>query len=276
VSVAVAGAVLLAGCRVDTRVSVVEKSGGAGTVRVTVAFDPSAVRAFGGQPNLAKQLQYSDLEAAGWTVSGPTTSAGGGASVTATHGFSDGTQLEQLMSALAGSGPGPRPFRLSATDGGGFWTHKTVIRGAVDLRCGLECFGDPGLQSALGGSLGVAPQPLEQAAGEGAAQVFTFSLAVRLAGHADSVTGHPSVSRDGTLTWSAPLGQSTVVGALSESVDWGHVILVAVLATLVLIGGGGGLLLRRRRRRRLLHPGVGDAEVALPGESAPAIPGEGI
>ena len=228
-----------------------EKSGGSGTVGVTVSFDAAALNVLGGQTVLAKQLQYSDLEAAGWTVSGPTPSAGGGASVSVTHGFSNGAQLAQLISDVAGSGPGPKPFRLAISEGGGFWTEKTAVRGVVDLRCGVQCFGDPGFQKALGGPLGVSPQPLEQAAGQTAAQVFRFSLAVRLPSHAGSVTGAPSVSRDGTLTWSAPLGRSTLVGAVSENVDWAHVILVAVLAGVVIAGGGfGGWRLRRRRRRR--------------------------
>lgn len=278
---AVVGAVLLAGvlsgCHVDTRVSVVEKGGGSGSLAVTVTLDRDALNALGGETALAKQLQYGDLESAGWTISGPNPIAGGGVSLSATHGFSSAGELSQLMSDVAGSGPGAgsaRPFRLSVSSGGGFFTDKTTVRGAVDLRCGLDCFSDPGLQSALGGPLGVTPQPLEQAAGQTAAQVFHFSLALRMPGHPHSAAGAPSVARDGTLTWSAPLGKSTVVGAVSESVDWGHVILVAVLAGLVIVGGGGGSLWRwRRRRRRRGLPG--EPERDLPGEPVASVPGEG-
>lgn len=275
----VVGAVLLAGvlsgCRVDTRVSVVEKGGGAGSFAVTVTLDKSALDALGGETALAKQLQYGDLESAGWTISGPNPVAGGGASLSATHGFSSGAELSRLMSDVAGSGPAgsAHPFRLTVSSGGGFFTDKTTVRGAVDLRCGLDCFADPGLQSKLGGPLGVTPQPLEQAAGQTAAQVFGFSLALRMPGHPRSAAGAPAVSRDGTLTWSAPLGRSTVVGAVSESVDWGHVILVAVLAGLVLLGGGFGWWRWRRRRRRRGLPG--ETERDLPGEPVASVPGEG-
>lgn len=259
---------LLAGCRVDTRVSVVDDSNGSGSLAVTVTLDKAAVQALGGQSALARQLSYADLQSAGWSVAGPHAVAGGGEEVTVTHGFSGAAQLSQLMSDVAGSTPGPKPFRMNITSGGGFFTDRTTVRGAVDLRCGLDCFADPGLRAALGGSLGVSPQPLERAAGETAAQVFRFSLALRLPGHPGSIAGSPSIARDDTLTWSAPLGQSTLVGAASESVDWGHVILVAVLAGLVLVGAGfGGWRIRRRRRRK---SGPGDVELvpALVGEPA--------
>lgn len=262
----------------DTRVSVVERSRGSGSVAVTVALDGSAVRSLGGETALARQLQYADLQSAGWNVSGPTPGAGGGATVTVSHGFSSGAELSQLVSDIAGSGPpGTRPFRLSLSDGGGFFTNRTVVRGAVDLRCGLDCFGDPGLKAALGGSLGVAPQPLEGAAGQTADQVFHFALAVRLPGHPKPSSGSPSVGRDGTLTWAPALGSSTAVGAVSESVDWGHVILVSVLAGLVVVGGGvGAWWLRRRRRRKASAPGDVDLTSGPPGEqgSPAAAPGE--
>jgi hypothetical protein len=268
----VAGALLLSGCRVDTRVSVVEHTGGSGTVGVTLTFDDAAVKALGGQTTLAEQLQYADLESAGWKVSGPTVLGGGGASVTVTHGFSNTTQLSQLMSELAGSSSA-YPFRLGVSDTGGFWTDKTVVTGTVDLRCGLDCFGDPGLQSALGTPLGVAPQPIEGAAGETSAQVFHFDLAVRLPGRPGSLTGNPVVARDGTLTWTVPLGSAVAVGAVSESIDWAHVILASVLAGLLVLGGGlGGWRLQRRRRRKSA-PGDVELVPAPVGEPIGAEPG---
>ena len=262
---------LLAGCRVDTRVSVVESAGGGGTVAVAMTLDAAAVDALGGQTELAKQLRYADLQSQGWTVSGPSLLRDGGASVTVSHGFSGGAQLSELMSALAGDSTS-HPFRLRLSHSGGFWTDKTAVTGAVDLRCGLNCFGDPGLRTSLGNPLGVSPQPLESAAGESATKVFSFELAVRVPGHVDSSTGNPAVARDGTLTWSPALGSEVQVGAVSQSVDWGHVILAAVLAGLVLIAGGGGLgwrVLRRRRRRGL--PGEEAVEPSLPGEPAASV-----
>lgn len=276
---------LVSGCHVDTRVSIVERSRGSGSLAVTVALDGAAVQALGGQAALARQLQYADLQATGWTVAGPAETAGGGESVTVSHGFSSGAELSRLVSDIAGSGPpGSRPFRLSLSDAGGFFTDRTALSGTVDLRCGLDCFGDPGLKAALGGSLGVAPQPLEGAAGQTASQVFRFALAVRLPGHPKPSSGSPSVSRDGTLTWAPALGSSTVVGAVTESVDWAHVILVAVLGALVIAGGGfGGWRWRRRRwwrwrrrRRRAVLPGADDEAAAPPGEPVDTVPGDSV
>ena len=272
---AVAGTLLLAGCRVDTRVSVVERPGGDGTVAVTVTFDDSAVKALGGLTVLAKQLSDADLQSAGWTVSGPTLASGGGASVTVSHGFSDGAELSRLLSAVAGSGTagGAHPFRLTVSHGGGFWTDRTAVNGTVDLRCGLDCFGDPGLQASLGSPTGVSSNPLARASGETPAQVFSFQLAVRLPGHVDASAGRPAAARDGTLTWSAPLGSAVAVGAVSESVDWTHVIVVAVLGGLLIAGGGGFGWRVVRRRRRKSAPGDVDLVPALAGETSSADPG---
>ncbi|HET6914914.1 MAG TPA: hypothetical protein VFH56_02375 [Acidimicrobiales bacterium] len=269
---ALAATVLLAGCRVDTRVSVVESTGGGGTVAVAVTFDAAAVDALGGQTELAKQLRYADLQSQGWTVSGPTLLRDGGASVSVSHGFSGGAQLSELMAALAGDSAS-HPFRLRLSHSGGFWTDRTALTGAVDLRCGLNCFGDPGLRTSLGNPLGVSPQPLEGAAGESATRVFSFELALRVPGHVDSSTGNPAVARDGTLTWSAPLGSEVLVGAASQSVDWGHVILAAVLAGLVIVSGGFGGWRVRRRRRHKSAPGDVELVPAPVGEPVAADPG---
>ena len=286
-AVAVAGSIFLSGCRVDTSVSVVERPGGSGTLGVTLSFDASALSALGGQAALARQLQYSDLVAAGWKISGPTVSAGGGETVSATHGFANGAELAGLASELAGSGgttASSKPFQLSLSSGGGFWSTSTEVRGKVDLTCGLGCFGDPGLQAALGQANGVNPAPLQQAAGETPAQAFGFSLEVKIPGHEKAGSPGAAQSRDGTVSWTPVLGQTTQILAVSEGTNWAHVILVAVLGGLAILLVGVGLvwrLIRRRRRRAAAQdvapsvPGEADALATASGEPATVAPGEG-
>ena len=73
--VAVVVAVLAAtGCQVRTQIGVDVREDGSGTVRVELALDDDA---FSEYPGLADQLRTEDLEATGWTVSGPTKESDG-------------------------------------------------------------------------------------------------------------------------------------------------------------------------------------------------------
>ena len=239
----------LSGCRVDTNVSVVDRGGGQGTVRVTAVFDGQAVSALGGESGLARQLSVSDLRSDGWQVDGPVPApAGGGATITVSHGFSSSTAAQALLAEVAGTGPAAdRPFKLSIATHRGFFHVEDRLSGTVDLRCELACFGDQGLQSALGNPNGVATAPLLAKAGERPDQVFGFSLSATMPGKLQS---NDAVTRSrSTLTWPAPLGQVTEISADSESLNTGNIVLVAVVGGVVIAGGITGLFFRRRGRR---------------------------
>ena len=242
----------LTGCRVDTTVAVVDRGGGHGTVTVTVALDQQALGALGGETGLARQLSVGDLRSAGWQVMGPVpTSSGspgsGGARVSVSHGFSSPSDAERLLAELAGSGPAAnRPFRLSVVAQRGFLHIHDTLVGKVDLTCGLSCFGDQGLQSALGNPNGVATTPLLNQSGERPDQLFGFTLSARMPGKLKSDNA-PNRSRS-ELTWTTPLGEVTEISAESESLNTRNIVAVAAIGALVIVGSGTALILRRRHR----------------------------
>jgi hypothetical protein len=94
------------------------------------------------------------------------------------------------------------------------------VRGAADLRKGLEAFGDAGLRKRLGGSsLGMSDEELERAAGRPLAEAVRFRVAADLPG--------------GGASWSPKLGERTPLDA--ESRTWAASRL-ALLALAVLFG----------------------------------------
>jgi hypothetical protein len=243
----VAALLLLGGCRVDTSVTVVDTGRGHGSVSVTATFDPAALKELGGLSGLARQLSVADLTAAGWTVAGPAEAQGGGATVTVSHGYSSPPEAERLLAEIAGSGPaGKRPFQLTLHSQRGFLRVRESLSGRVDLSCGLACFGDQGLKSALGNSNGVDPAPLLN--GEQPSQVFGFSLSARMPG---SLRSDDAASRTGSLlSWPTPMGRVTQISAESESLNTPNVVLFSFLAGLIIIVSSSALFVRRRRRKR--------------------------
>lgn len=240
--------VAAAGCRVQATVSVVATSPTRGDVSVTVSLDPGAVSAIGGRPALVSQLSDADLVAEGWAIAGPRSGPGGDTVITASHSFSSPAEASTLVSDIAGSGPASsRPFQLELTHRSGFWDTRTILSGTVDLRCGLDCFGDAGLRSLFGTSTGVPTGSV----GAHPGQVFSVSVDSRLPGKLES--SNAATVANGTVGWAPAFGKVTQLEAVSETTNVGSIVLVAVLA-------GAGLLglltlavlwwLRRRRRHR--------------------------
>src|SRR5256885_12271555 len=80
--VVVAACLLLAGCKVDTTLTIDVHDNGGGSVRIRVALDADAVQnAQAGGGRLEDRVRLGDLQAAGWTASpwrrGPGRSATG-------------------------------------------------------------------------------------------------------------------------------------------------------------------------------------------------------
>jgi hypothetical protein len=224
-------------------------------VAVTVALDRPALAAVGGQAALTAQLQDADLVAAGWTVTGPQAGPGSTTVISASHPFATPAQASALVGELAGSGPdASRPFRLSLAEHRTFWRTDTTLTGAVDLTCGLACFGDSGLKGVLGSPVGVNPSPLESAAGQSPDQVFAFSLSARLAGSV--ISTNASSRQDGTLQWTPRLGQTLELAAVTRTWNESRIKTFAiaggvlVIVLLVLLGLGIVRWRRRRRQRR--------------------------
>jgi hypothetical protein len=222
-----------------------------------VSLDSSALAAIGGRQALAAQLQDADLRAAGWAVTGPVAGPGSTTVVSASHGYRTPAEASALIADLAGSGPiaGPgRPFHLSVERRQSFWRHETVLAGQVNLTCGVDCFGDSGLTSALGFPTGVNPAALATAAGERPDQVFTFSVDAHLPGRVVDTNG--ARLPGGTLRWAPRLGQQLQLTALTRTWNTGRIVGVSVAAGVVVIAAlGSGIYwwTRRRRARRHRH-----------------------
>lgn len=240
---------LLCGCSATAQVSVIARPDGTGAVTVTVTLDKAATASIG---NVASELRTSDLAAAGWTVTGPTTETGGSTVVSATKPFTTWAQASSIVQEIAGTGPaGSRPFQLSIVRRRTFWTTTTTLSGDVDLRCGLSCFGDAGLQHALGSSTGINPG----GAGADPAATFHFGMAVALPGKLKSTNAASNVaSRAGTdLQWTPTLGATVPLVAVTSTVDTAHVEEVtaaSIAGGAVVAGAILWLVIRRWRRKR--------------------------
>ncbi len=157
----------------------------------------------------------------------------------------------QLVADLAGTGPAAsRPFQLNISRRSNFWHVYTDLAGRVNLTCGLQCFGDSGLQSSLGSPTGFNPAPLIAQSHQDPAQVFSFSFNARMPGRVASTNA--SANERGVLTWTPRLGQTLVLSATTQDWNWDHLIALFVVAGIVLLGliVLGAMIWRSRRRRR--------------------------
>lgn len=224
---------------------------------MTVTLDRDAVKAVGGETALRAQFAGSDLAKAGWRVTGPAPGPSSSVVIEARHGYSTLTEETALVEELAGNGsPSHRPFQISVAHHSDFWHRYTTVTGSVDLRCGLDCFGDPGLKTLLGSPTGVDASRLEQESGETPDQVFAFSLQARLPGSMRDTNGVPEPG--GLVRWTPKLGQLLSLTARSEGWNPTAVGLTVGLIGAVLIGLIATLVLVARRWWRRRHPGSGD------------------
>lgn len=241
-------ALLLTGCQATADVDVDARANGTGTVTVTVTLDKAATAAVGG---VAGQLQTGDLAAAGWAVTGPVTKANGDTVIVARHPFTTLSQASSIVEEIAGSGPGAsRPFQLHIERHSSFWKTTTTLSGNVNLTCGLACFGDAGLQKALGSSTGINPATEPGAAGD-----FGFGVGVSLPGSLSSTNGTGQRASD--LRWTPKLGKNLPLAAATTTVNETHIEEVAGAAGAVVLIALGvvvwRLVRRRRRRKRPAH-----------------------
>lgn len=233
---------VLTGCSVATRVTLTVDPSGRGSVVVTVIMDQAALDAVGGVARLQSELAVGDLVSAGWSVTGPIVQGSrgsatvahpaeaGGAVITVSHGFSGLAQAQSLVSEVAG----PGVFEVQLVSHHSFWHTTLHLTGAVDLTCGINCFGDAGLRTATGSSVGVDPGALAGETGQTPAGVFTFQFDGRLPGHVHVGPGG-TVGLGGSVLWAPELGQKVVLSASSESVNRSAVEEVVGAAGVVLL-----------------------------------------
>jgi hypothetical protein len=196
----------LSACQAVVNVNVAVTAAGRGTVSVTLDLDRSAAEAVG-------QLQLSDLEQAGWRISGPHPTPGGGLTVTASKPFQSPAEAEQIIAEISGSNG---PFHdLHVSRRQSLLGSRTTItaRGTVDLTCGAQCFTDPALQQQLG------------AAGGGGVSLpadarVVFHLTFHVPGRSAS--------------WQGGLGERGTLAATGRTWNAGRLVAGAVVVLLVI------------------------------------------
>ncbi|MFM8390167.1 MAG: hypothetical protein ACKOA5_13060, partial [Actinomycetota bacterium] len=96
---ALACVLVLSSCRVDSVVSIVVERDGSGSLDVLVTADNDIVKQV---PRLSTDLDFSDMVAAGWKVTGPEATDDGGLRVLLSHTFDNETQASALLTQING------------------------------------------------------------------------------------------------------------------------------------------------------------------------------
>jgi hypothetical protein len=148
IAAAVLATVLLAGCKVDTRVEVTMRRDGSGTVKARIMLDAQAVQRLTADVHLDRAVPLADVRAAGWKVSPWVIAPHGGRVLTLTHDFVDQADLEQRLVDL--SGPKGILGGARITRSHGWFRAKESITIAADLRhVGAGVRSDPKLAARL-------------------------------------------------------------------------------------------------------------------------------
>lgn len=130
--VVVVACLLLAGCKVDTSLTINVHDDGSGSVRVRVALDADAVQnAQAGGGMLEDRVRLGDLQAAGWTVTPWRRAPDRSATVSLRKNFANAGDLAGVIAELSGK-DGPLR-RVTLERNRGFLSTEYKVTGAADL-----------------------------------------------------------------------------------------------------------------------------------------------
>ena len=130
--VVVVACLLLAGCKVDTTLTIDVHDDGSGSVRVRLALDADAVQnAQAGGGMLEDRVRLGDLEAAGWTVTPWRRAPDGSATVSMRKSFANAGDLAGVVAELSGKDGPLKGVTLERTRG--FLSTDYKITGDADL-----------------------------------------------------------------------------------------------------------------------------------------------
>jgi hypothetical protein len=230
--------VLLAGCRVDTRIEVTMHKDGSGTLRSIITVDADAVLQMGGTTSLEQTVTLDDVRAAGWTISQWSQGAAASQTVTLSHPFADQRKLARLVLDLAG----PRGILqnpIITRDRGWFGSHDALSI-VVDLRSPtLDVVSDAPLVARLKAA-GADPGLLQA----------EIAVKLKTALHV-SVVVHLPGGR--TQTFLVGPGKVETVRLADGGTNWDHVVKFGIGVSLALLAFSfflaAGVGARRNRRR---------------------------
>lgn len=236
--VLVALALLLAGCKVDTTVTIEVKDDGSGTVTVAAHLDAAAVHAVEIQgKKIADSVRLDDLKNAGWKIEPWTTADDGSATLTLSKAFTSPDQVAGILGEVSGTN-GPLRDVTASRDRGLLATNYSV-KGAVDL--GAIATGvttDPGLVFSLSNAQ-VDVNAIDASLLQQLKDALSVTVVVNTPGGTTTVTGVP--------------GQRVAVDASSSVRDTRRIVLILgaiVLLVLAVVVWFGGRQSRYRQRAR--------------------------
>ncbi|MDQ3681374.1 MAG: hypothetical protein M3378_12720 [Actinomycetota bacterium] len=221
-ALAALGLVLLTGCQVKLDVDLTARPDGGGEVRAKLVLDKDATAAV---PDLAQDLRLDDLEAAGWSIEGPSRQEDGETRVEASKSFTTPAGADRAVEELSGpKGPfGDLRLRVDRS----FLETRTSVEGAVDLSTGVEGFSDDVLKQRLGSPLGVDVATVERQLGKPLEEMLEVTVRARLPGEAPTVMS-PKLGQRMELTATARRWNIERIAMAAVSVVSG-VALVVVL-----------------------------------------------
>lgn len=230
---------LLAGCKVDTTVTIAVHDDGSGFVRVKVALDAEAVQnAEAGGGKLEDRVRLGDLQAAGWKVSPWNRAPDGSATLTLRKGFADAGDVAGIITELTGKDGPLRGVRLERDHNLLFTRYElTGVADLSQLTAGIAA--DPELAGQLSGQrvdLTTIDQHLSQEIRD------AFRLRIRLDLPNGSKEFVPEPGKKVSLSTSTTQFDTTRGLLLLAAVVLGAVGIVVFVR--------GELRARRRRRRR--------------------------
>jgi uncharacterized protein YcfL len=130
--VVVVACLLLAGCKVDTTLTIDVHDDGSGSVRVRLALDADAVQnAQAGGGMLEDRVRLGDLQAAGWRVTPWRRAQDGSATVSLRKNFANAGDLAGVVAELSGKDGPLQGVTLERNRG--FLSTEYKIKGVADL-----------------------------------------------------------------------------------------------------------------------------------------------
>ena len=197
---------LCAACRVDVNVNVAVQPNGSGVVTITAVADAAVVQE---APDLAADLRFDDLRAAGWTVTGPTPEPNGGLRVVLSQAFSTPAQATQILAGINGPSGPLSGITLVRQHAGAVTTFH--LDGRLQISGGIAAYTDEALLAAVGAT----PYATDLANAQvNPADAVGINFTATLPGSVRNTTG---ADETGVLSWTVPNdGTAINLGTVTE------------------------------------------------------------
>lgn len=229
---------MLAGCKIDTTLTIDVHDDGSGTVTVAAHLDAGAVQAVEQEgKKLDESVRLGDLTNAGWKVEPWATHEDGSATISMSKAFTSPDQVAGILGEVSGTNGPVRD--VTASRERGLVSTDYSVKGAIDL--GAIATGvttDPDLVGSLTGQQ-IDVNALDASLLQQLKDALSVQVVVNLPDGSTTVVGVP--------------GQRTEIDASSSVRDTRRIVLVVVALVLLAIAVAvwfGGRHSRYRHRSR--------------------------